>query len=149
MATALEMWTGINDRLSAISDWWDTATAYLNQRPPNGTSPPYVVATLVQESATELESDGVGMETFALEFIGRAVGPNDAKTVDAELRKFDALALTRDGGITLPDPNTVAGVYPEGSRFKTLANLIQGGQDQYAPGRRWRILVASNVERVE
>ncbi len=148
MATALEMWTGINDRLNSLSDWWLTATAYLNQRPPNGASPPYVVATLVQETATELESDGVGMETFALEFIGRAVGPTDAKTVDEELKKFDVLATTRDGGITLADPNKVAGVFPEGSRFKTLANLIQGGQDQYAPGRRWRILVASNVRTI-
>ncbi len=107
------------------------------------------MATLVQENPTELESDGVGLETFALEFVGRAVGPTDAKTVDAELRKFDALAETVDGGITLPEPDKVCGVFPEGSRFKTLQSLIQGGQDQYSPGRRWRFVVASNVRRAD
>lgn len=142
--TPLQLWTAINDRLNTLSAWWASANAYLNRRPPNGAAPPYVVASIKLVSVDQ-ESDGVALQTFSVEFVGRTVGPDDAATVDAELPLLDGSASDPTGGIELDDPEKVVGVLPTAGQFRTLADLKDGGKDQYAPGRAWTILVASKI----
>ncbi len=142
--TPLQLWTGLKAKLAAISGWWETATVYLNRRPPNGASPPYVVAT-VEMTKIDQESDGACFQEFDVEIVGRAVGPADTETIDANLPKLDGFPGDPTGGITLTVPNIVTGIFPQTGKLRTMVDLKDGGNDQHAPGRRWTILVSSGI----
>ncbi len=140
-AMPLDVFAAVRPVLVALGGWWATATIHFGRRPPNGAMPPYVVGNVDETKPAVVESDGAAVQEFALEIVGRSVGPDDAAAMNEQFPRFDAPASNPSGGIDLT-PCKVTLVTPDGSRLKVLNELVEGN-DQYAVGRRWLLTVAS------